>query len=116
LLQVKRKSNYLILATLSVIMALTWVGLGIYNRLTQPVDIKVSKKEMTPVKLNFDTQTLEAINQRLEISDDQLNQLEDQISQPQPTSEPETEAETGTSTPTAEHDTNNNSQNNQETN
>lgn len=83
MIKLKKRADYLILATLSVIMVATWTSISVYLALTKPAKIKVEKKQLTPLKSQFDVETLEALNQRLAINQAELTEFEEQKTRPE---------------------------------
>lgn len=79
MINVKKRTDLVVLGVLSVVMAFTWIGFGVYQSLTSPAEIDVPKDYLVPVKSEFDIKTLENLNQRLEISQETLEEFEAQV-------------------------------------
>ena len=88
MIKLKKNPNYLILAILSSLTVFTWIGVEVYNALTKPIKVNIPKDYLVPVKSSFDDQAIEALNQRLLISDQDLEQVEEQIKSQSDDSQP----------------------------
>jgi hypothetical protein len=89
LIKVKKKVDYLVLTILTTVMIFSWIALEVYAILTKPAKINVSKKQMTLVDSRFDSAVLADLNRRLEISQEDLENLESRLNQPDEISSPE---------------------------
>lgn len=98
MIKLRKNPNYLILAALSSLTIFTWIGLEVYNLLSKPTEINIPKDHLVPVKTSFDQKTIELLNQRLSINDQDLDQIESRLKSPVITQEPNS----ATSSPSAQ--------------
>ena len=75
----RKKNDVLFLSVLTVITVLTWIGFDVYRALNKPKVPKVLKEQMRALSPKFDEETLEKLNQRLKITEEELKMLEEKL-------------------------------------
>lgn len=67
--------DLLIIASFTLITVIIWIGLTIYQSLKTPTIPKVLEDQLRPIKSDFDTQAIDALNLRKRVSQQELDQL-----------------------------------------
>lgn len=75
----KISRDLIIIAGLSVITVLLWIGITVYQSLVSPTIPKVLQEQLRPIRPDFDTQVLNTLNLRRTISERDLENLPPRI-------------------------------------
>ena len=71
----KFSKDVLVLAILSLITVLSWIGFEVYRAATESSIPRVTKEMLIPIQPNLDRETIEQLKQSLTFSEEELNSL-----------------------------------------